>query len=432
MFRVHRSVRLLLLCALCIATVFAPAAPASASPGTPPARAVAATPPIPSNCTIGNRSFQGSSYEYWICMPANWVTKDLVAYAHGYVGPDAPAGVMPLDQLLLPGTSTWLPDVLTGPFYNYAFVATSYRVNGLAAKAALEDLKDLVDFFKSSHPDTRRVYLGGVSEGGLITTLAIEDPTSSYSGGLAICGPIGDFNFQINYFTDFRVVFDYFFPGLMDEREVGTAIKINPVMVNEAAWQSYYLSRVVPVITKPANAYSVTQVLKVTNAPPYQWTDAATVSNTVGSILWYNVFATNDALAKLGGQPYDNMNRHYSGSDRDVALNAGVARYSADAAAVSEVNAHYQTTGRPLVPLVTVHTKRDQVVPYQHEVLYLGKIIGQDMLGRYDHFEPDVYGHCQVDIGTIAAALSTMVDRVDQPRPLTPSAHRYLPLMQHN
>jgi hypothetical protein len=422
MFRTYRSVRLLLLCALCIAAAFAPAASASASPGTPPSRAVAATPPIPSNCTIGNRSFQGSSYEYWICMPANWVTKDVVAYAHGYVGPDAPAGVMPLDQLLLPGTNTWLPDILTGPFYNYAFVATSYRVNGLAAKEALEDLKDLVNFFKSSHPDTRRVYLGGVSEGGLITTLGVEQPGSPYAGGLAVCGPIGDFNFQINYFTDFRVVFDYFFPGLMP----GTAVDIPPAMVNEAAWQSYYVSHIVPVVTNPANAYSVTQVLKVTNAPPYQWTDATTVSTTIGSILWYNIFATNDARIKLGGQPFDNMNRQYSGSDQDAALNAGVARYAADAAAITEVNAHYQTNGHPLVPLVTLHTQRDQVVPYQHEILYLAKIVGQNRLGRYAHFEPDTYGHCQVDIFTVGAALNALLVLVDNPPPAL-----YLPVIQH-
>jgi hypothetical protein len=31
-----------------------------------------------------------------------------------------------------------------------------------------------------------------------------------YLGGLAICGPIGDFGQQINYWGDFRALYDYF------------------------------------------------------------------------------------------------------------------------------------------------------------------------------------------------------------------------------
>ena len=55
----------------------------------------------------------------------------------------------------------------------------------------------------------------GVSEGGLITALAIEQRPDVFDGGLSTCGPIGDFSQQINYFGDFRVLFDYFFPGVM-------------------------------------------------------------------------------------------------------------------------------------------------------------------------------------------------------------------------
>ena len=36
-----------------------------------------------------------------------------------------------------------------------------------------------------------------------------------FSAGVAACGPIGDFPYQINYFGDARVTFNYFFPGVI-------------------------------------------------------------------------------------------------------------------------------------------------------------------------------------------------------------------------
>jgi hypothetical protein len=48
------------------------------------------------------------------------------------------------------------------------------------------------------------------------------------------------------------------------------------------------------------------------------------VDSIVG-VLWYNVFATNDGIAELGGQPFDKR-RVYSGSADDALLNSMVER----------------------------------------------------------------------------------------------------------
>jgi anti-sigma factor RsiW len=66
------------------------------------------------------------------------------------------------------------------------------------------------------------------------------------------------------------------------------------------------------------------------------------------------VFAINDAIVKLGGQLFDNARRLYLGSSNDLRLNLRVKRLSADAAALAEMAAPYDTTGvlaRPLVIL---------------------------------------------------------------------------------
>ena len=48
-----------------------------------------------------------------------------------------------------------------------------------------------------------------------------------------MCGPVGDFAYQVDHIGDFRAVFDYFFPGLMagqglDDFIVGQLDAVNP------------------------------------------------------------------------------------------------------------------------------------------------------------------------------------------------------------
>ena len=80
----------------------------------------------------------------------------------------------------------------------------------------------------------RRSTSSGASEGGIITALSLEQHPEVYSAGVAACGPIGDFPFQINYFGDARATFEVFFPGLIP----GTAFTPDPGVV--ADWTNYY------------------------------------------------------------------------------------------------------------------------------------------------------------------------------------------------
>ena len=51
------------------------------------------------------------------------------------------------------------------------------------------------------------------------------------------------------------------------------------------------------------------QLLKVTGVPT-----GPDPAKSIIDVLWYNVTATNNAIAKLGGNPYDNRFRFYFGS----------------------------------------------------------------------------------------------------------------------
>ena len=91
---------------------------------------------------------------------------------------------------------------------------TSYRKTGLAVQEGIDDLHDLVTLFSSIHGAPTRTYLVGPSEGGLIATLAVERFPETFHGGISACGYIGNFRRQLDYIGDFRVLFDYFFPGV--------------------------------------------------------------------------------------------------------------------------------------------------------------------------------------------------------------------------
>ncbi len=370
-----------------------------------------------SGCEDGD---QDSGARYRICMPSegDW-NGDLVVYAHGYVAPDRPVEI-PEDQMSLPGYPWTIDQIVTG--MDYGFATTSYYTNGLAVLPALSDLLDLVDVFTTTQgliPD--RVYLVGVSEGGLITALSVEQHPDVYDGGLALCGPYGDFRDQINHYGDFRVVFDYFFPDLMP----GEPLSI-PASLMEEWERGFFTETIEPKITDPANTMSVTELLAVTGVSPYEHAPP-TSTESIEKLLWYNVFATNDGVAKLGGRPFDNQDRSYTGSSGDARLNAEVERFSADQAALDEIAAHYQTTGQLSVPLITLHTTGDEGVPYRHAVRYRGKTIVADNIALHEHVRVERHGHCNFTAEEMLGAFAALVSMVENPPEYRPVSRAFLP-----
>jgi pimeloyl-ACP methyl ester carboxylesterase len=381
---------------------------------TTPARATT----LPEACITGT---QQSGSDFLICVPGDgdqpW-NGDLLLYAHGYMSIDRPIGI-PEEQMVLPGPTgpVAVNELVTS--LGYGFATTSYPTNGLAVLPAITDLIDLVDLFTAHAARPRNVLLAGVSEGGLITTLAIEGHPEVFDGGLAMCGPYGGFSEQVNHFGDFRIVFDYFFPGLMP----GEPVTIPTWLTNEEWSTTYFSTTILPKITAPANALSVTQLLSVTYASPYVF-DPPTSTTVIEKLLWYNVVATEDAKQKLGGQPFDNVPRVYSGSDDDAALNAGVARIAADPSVLAEMTRTYRTTGHLMRPLVTLHNTGDFVVPYWHVPLYQQKVTDASSEQLYRHFvSGNPHGHCEFNALEVLAAFDALVKLIP---------HRiFLPLIVH-
>ncbi len=363
---------------------------------------------LAAQCTSGPPSSgaygpaQGASgaaqYVVFMPQPATCYNGDMILFAHGYIAPGSPPDAW-LSQLALPDGTT-LPGLLNS--LGFGFAASSFSKDGLAIPQGIQDTKALTNVIPGLGIPVRKYFVAGASEGAVVATKALEaDPT--YDGGVAVCGAIGSFREQINYFGDVRVLFDYFFPGVLATGTPGeSAINIPAALI--ANWATVYE----PAVRQAVNSNPLATLQLISTANIAIGLNFGNAADAITSALWYNVFATNDAMATLGGNPYDNIGRVYKGSLRDARLNAMVARFAANPAALISL-AGYETSGLPRNPLVTLHTTADPVVPFRQETLYRAKVQAGNSLLELVQLPVFRYGHCNVNGTEAGTALLFLI-----------------------
>ncbi|HWQ68523.1 MAG TPA: hypothetical protein VN494_00985, partial [Patescibacteria group bacterium] len=202
---------------------------------------------------------------------------------------------------------------------------------------------------------------------------------------------------------DFRVVFDYFFPNLFP---FGVA-DVPPDAFED--WESIYVPAIMQAI--PGDPVATAQLFNVTSAAqdPDDLTGSA-ITTALG-VLRYSIFGINDLIATADGMPYDNRFALYLGSEDDVALNRGVERVKSDRRARRYMRRFYQTTGHLRRSLVTLHTLRDPVVPFTHELLYLSSVTLSGHLDKFTLLPVKRYGHCNFTAEEVLGAFALLVVR---------------------
>ena len=354
--------------------------------------------PAKGEFTCNNYNTLDGKSIYRICFPDDVpYNGKLVIWAHGFQDAGTPIQI-PEDQLSFGDFS--IPEAITD--LGYAFATTSYSKTGLAVVQGSNDIVELVGLFNEYATENgiaqpEKVFVTGASEGGLITALLTEKRSDLFDAGLAACGPVGDFLYQIKYFGDARATFQYFFRGLIP----GSPFNPDPDLILD--WENYYENTVKPVVFNPTNRSKLDQWVNVSNLPFDPNDKYRSLETTVKDVLRYSVVNINDAAATLkeatassgNGFPFDNRWTWYSGSRNDFLLNLFVPRVGADPAAVAEMKKNYNTTGQLSIPLLTIHTLYDQQVPYFHEFLYNLKTISQGSFWtEHVNFPINRFGHC--------------------------------------
>jgi pimeloyl-ACP methyl ester carboxylesterase len=353
----------------------------------------------------GQVTAEGNYYSF----PPGWTGYgDLVVYAHGYYAP----ADLPWDHDKDQVEGKPIAGIVNS--LGFAYASTGYRDQGLVVPEAVQDILTLVAGFvqQNNNIRPRHIYLVGPSEGGLITTLALEQHPEVFSGGMAMCGPIGDFRKQMDYFGDFYLLFSYFFPGVVPGDPKGIRYPpLNDEPVSLAEWEQTYKPGILSVVN--ASSSLTGQLLRVSRAS-IDPLDPGSISKTVVDILWYDLFATNDAIIRLGGSPFNNRSpyRLYLGSSNDLRLNRTIPRMSASTAALAAIGQHFQTSGRLQRPLVTLHTTGDPIIPYWHATLYQAKTLFSGSLLRHTHIPIVRYGHCNFKTFEVLAGFAVLVLKV--------------------
>lgn len=230
--------------------------------------------------------------------PSSCFNGGIILFAHGYVPVGSASGTWQ-SQLQLPdGTS--IPGLVNK--LGFGFAASGFSKDGLAVLQGIQDTKALLNVLAGLTIPFGKVYITGASEGGLVTTKSVEHD-ASYAGGLAVCGPIGSFQQQVNYLGDARVLFDYFFPGVLGAEWTQNNITIPSNLMT--GWTTEYEPAILNAIS--ANPLATLQYLNTSNIAI--GLNPANAGPAIVSALWYNVFATNDAISTLHGNPYDNIGR---------------------------------------------------------------------------------------------------------------------------
>lgn len=353
-------------------------------------------------CVTGTQT-SGSLYE--LCLPEN-PNGTLVLYAHGFVFPQLP--------IALPDDDDFQAFFLSQGF---TYGTTSFNTNGLVnPKTATKDLRELITIHTRTYGRPDRVLLFGVSNGALLSTLAIEQHPGLFDGGLAVCGPVGSYVRNVDYLGDIFVVFDALFPNALDSLfgvEAGGPEGINPdflqTLLTAAANagvspRDLLAGQLQAVLTNPANAALTQQLLTVLAATPDIAANFDGLAEGIPLIITgvvYNIFEANDLIAKTGGFAYDNTGREYSFIDNDL-----ITRYEADRNARRQLETKYETSGRLRVPLVALHTTRDPLVPFWQETIYEDEVRDPSLFSLTD-FERS--GHCTFTPEEIAVGFASLL-----------------------
>ena len=350
----------------------------------------------------------GSNYE--IDVPAGW-NGALVLYAHGMLQAGLP--VVQPSQLV---EYDDLRDALLAS--GYAIAASSYSSNGWALADAVRRTHQLSGIFKSKVGSPRRTFLIGASLGALVAVKLAETQARQYDCVLALCGPLGGALPELQYVGDGRVIFDYYFPGLLPGSPFDVPAGTSFLSPFEPGGPSPLFIDVATALA--ANPSATLRWASAANLP---YNDLSELANSALAFIGFSLRHTNDFIVRVHGKlAYDNSDTAYV---VDVSadpvlnaflsgmLNANVARFESDDAAVNYYDRNYTPSGGIGIPVVTLHTTRDPAIPVSHEAVFGAAVANAGRSNLLSQMSIDRWGHCTFTNAEVQTAFGSLVQWVE-------------------
>jgi pimeloyl-ACP methyl ester carboxylesterase len=351
---------------------------------------------VPGVTEVVGKTGPGSSYALF--RPANW-NGELVVYARGYVQPF----LSPTLDIEIPGFRDWLLS------QGYGVAYSSYSETGYAVKDGWQRTHQLRGLYTAELGRPGRTYLLGLSMGGLIAEYLSERFSSSYDGTLSVCGVLAGGRTNADYIAHFRVLFDHFYPGVLP----GSLYHMPP---------GYYLIPPDPARGFPGSP-AFHAVLNAVAGDPMRamnmagieqiglaYADFGELVTSFLHVVGYQINGANALTERLNGHGFfDNSTTVYAGSADDAALNAGVARYTADRAAENYLQRWWEPEGRIAKPFLSIHTTRDPLVPVRGDQRFAAQVAAAGASQHLLQRTVDAFGHCAFGPADIPMAFQALV-----------------------
>ena len=387
-----------LLGAVMATTAAAPApAPAASSASAAP------TTPCPAGLPAGTRCLSGRDElgaGHWIAVPEPW-NGTLVLHAHG--GPELGP---PRLQRSAEDLQRWAVFVRSGA----AWAGSTYRQGGVAVRAAAEDTERLRLRFIDAVGVPRFTLLHGQSWGASVAARA----AAMFSAGPGARPPFDALLLTSGVLAGGTLAYDF----RLDLRVVYQAVCANHPAPGEAVYPLWQGLPAGATLTRGELARRVDACTGIRRAAaersPVQQRHLKTLLDVVriperaliGHLSWATWHFQDIALNRTGGRNvFGNLGVRYLGSDDDDALNAAVARYAVDPAAVREFGADTDPQGRIPVPVLTLHGVDDPVAFVELESAFRATM---ERAGTADHlvqvFTADTAHSYFSDVQYLAAA----------------------------
>ena len=309
--------------------------------------------PCPSGLPDATRCLTGHDEAgafYWIAVPSAW-NGVLVLHAHG--GPELGA---PRSERTAQDLQRWAVMVKAG----YAWAGSTYRQGGVEVRAAGEDTERLRDIFNAVVGKPRITILHGQSWGASVAAKAAETYPKSFDGVLLTSGVLGGGTRSYDFRLDLRVVYQALCNNhpLPSEPPYPLWQGLPPGSALTHAELARRVDDCTGLRLKPeqrsaAQQRALTAILTTVRIPE---------RSLLGHLNWATWHFQDIAFKRLAGEDaFGNIGASYVGSGDDAALNAKVARYRADPAAVARFAIDTDPTGRIGAPVLTTHAIDDPV-----------------------------------------------------------------------
>jgi pimeloyl-ACP methyl ester carboxylesterase len=321
--------------------------------------------------------------EYRIDVPADW-NHSLVVYYHGYE--ELRGGYHIAERL----------NSQAYPLFQrrYAIAQSSYSQAGWALQQGYPETEQLRKYFVKAYGQPHETYVAGGSMGGALVMVTLELNPKPYIGGLDLCGAVGPTYESFERRFAWRAAFDFYFPGVMPQ-----------LVPTPATYEDGPAMREKILTALKANPEAAADLRGLMDLH---------ADGDVARDIAYFTFIVADMQRRSGGNPFDNRNYIYTGTNpansaTDYALNDGVRRYASDVRGRDYLLHHYSPNGHLARPMLALHTVYDPLIPatslslYEHEVQMLG--FGQNLVQKYVHRD----GHCTFSSDEVGRAFDELV-----------------------